>query len=233
MFFLGRSKKAEKDGALAGELAEKNRRIDEEKNRLAAILESLVEGVVVVDTRQKINIANSAILRTLGCQKEKAEGRYYWEIFRDSDLNDMIRQALADEKPVAREHALLLSKKIFKIQVSPVRAGADFLGVAAIFHDITPLKELERARAEFVANVSHELKTPLTSILGSVETLKEGAAEDPVYRGKFLGIIENHSRDPRRRGGLSAGREQSHRQRGQVQPARRGNFYRSEPPRLG
>src|SRR4029077_6177085 len=64
----------------------------------------------------------------------------------------------------------------------------------AVFHDVTKLKELERMRSEFVANVSHELKTPLTSILGFVETLKDGAVEDPANRLKFLQIIEDHSK---------------------------------------
>jgi len=66
--------------------------------------------------------------------------------------------------------------------------------VVAVFHDVTKMKELERTRSEFVANVSHELKTPLTSILGFVETLKEGAIEDREHRLKFLQIIEEHSK---------------------------------------
>ena len=67
------------------------------------------------------------------------------------------------------------------------------MGAAVVFHNVTRLKELERARSEFVANVSHELKTPLTSILGFVETLKEGAAENAEHRDQFLGIIQDHA----------------------------------------
>ena len=164
-----------------------------EKNRLVATLESMVEGVAVIDTRGRVVLANSVLERALGFRKEQARGRYYWEIFRDPQVNSMIEKCLKEKVPVKGEDSLLLTRLTFQIQVSPVLRGKDFLGAVAIFHDVTKLKELERMRSEFVANVSHELKTPLTSIIGFVETLKEGAIDDSPNRLKFLDIIGEHA----------------------------------------
>lgn len=166
----------------------------EEKNRILAVLESMAEGVVVLGAKKEILLINSVLAKTLGVSKEGAAGRYFWEIFRDPVINEMFEKALGERVSFRVEHSILLSERVFEVQISPVFAQNEFLGVIAVFHDITRLKELERMRTEFVANVSHELKTPLTSILGFIETLKEGAIEDRENRLHFLDIIEEHSR---------------------------------------
>jgi len=191
---LDRQSLVSKLQTLSSRLEEDSQSSIEEKNRLFAILESMTEGVLVVDTQQKILLVNSALARAFGFQKKQALGKPYWEIFRDTGINEMIRTGLSGKKADKKEHAALLMGSFFEIQVSPVFTGDDFLGVVAVFRDITLMKEFERLRAEFVANVSHELKTPLTSILGFVETLKEGAVEDPEHRLKFLQIIETQSK---------------------------------------
>ena len=166
----------------------------EEKKRLFAILESMAEGVTVVDTRQKVLLVNRALEKYFGFEKNRVEGRYFWEVFRDTDINGMIERGLENRVSVQREHELPLSDTVFDIQLSPVFSEGEFLGVVTVFRDVTLLKEFERLRTEFVANVSHELKTPLTSILGFVETLKEGGINDPENRMKFLQIIETQSK---------------------------------------
>jgi two-component system phosphate regulon sensor histidine kinase PhoR len=138
-------------------------------------------------------VLNPALARSLGIEKRQAEGSHFWELIRDAGLNDAIGSVLSTRRPVRMEHTILLSDATFEIRISPVFEGADFLGAVAVFHDVTRLKELEKSRSEFVANVSHELKTPLTSILGFIETLKEGAIDDADNRMKFLGIIQDHS----------------------------------------
>ncbi|MBI4432776.1 MAG: PAS domain S-box protein [Candidatus Omnitrophica bacterium] len=193
MFFNRKWKSPDTGTEAITDLENNLRRADEEKNRIAAVLESLTEGVVVVDQDQRILVANPALIGAFGLRKDHAEGHYFWEVFRDSNINDMIHLGLKERKPFSREYESVLSRKFMNIQVSPVWSGPIFLGVAAVFHDVTPLKELERLRADFVANVSHEFKTPLTSILGFLETLREGAVEDPSARKKFLGIIEDQS----------------------------------------
>src|SRR5262249_14563393 len=123
---------------------------------------------------------------------ENVEGLRFWEAFRDADINRMIEKGLEERLFAKEEHSSSLSPTVFEIQISPVFSGGEFLGVVSVFRDITMLKEFDRLRTEFVANVSHELKTPLTSVLGFVETLKEGV-EDAGERKKFLQIIEDQS----------------------------------------
>lgn len=172
----------------------KSRTTKEEKNRILGVLESMAEGVAVIDPKDRVVLANSVLEKILSLHKNQIEQRFFWEVFRDSTLNDVIRRAAAEKIPVQLEHSILLSEAMFQIQISPVLNEGRFLGVVVVFHDITKLKKLERMRSEFVANVSHELKTPLTSIMGFVETLKEGAVEDKENRVKFLEIIEEHSK---------------------------------------
>jgi two-component system phosphate regulon sensor histidine kinase PhoR len=176
------------------ELEEGLRHATEEKNRIFAILESMAEGVIVVDADQKVLLVNSCLEKLLGWRKGDLAGRYFWEVFRDPGINAMIERCFLEKRAQKKEHSILLSDFTFEIQVSPVFRSEDFLGIAAVFYDVTRLKELERMRSEFVANVSHELKTPLTSIIGFVETLKEGAVEDPENRLRFLDIIDEHSK---------------------------------------
>lgn len=166
----------------------------EEKKRLFGILESMTEGVLVVDTEQKILLVNSALCGLFDVRKDMVEGKHAWEIFRDPDVNQLVQECLDKQKGSKKELDFLLTKSIFDIHVSPVFAAKEFIGIVAVFRDITPFKEFDRMRTEFVANVSHELKTPLTSILGFVETLKEGAIDDKENSHKFLSIIETQSK---------------------------------------
>ena len=166
-----------------------------EAKRVTAIVESMVEGVVVINNNQKILLINSVLSRAFDLRREDAEGRSFWEVFRDPRINEMIAKSLKDRYALTLEHSILLSNSTFQIQVSPVFKESEFLGVTAVFHDVTKLKELEKIRSDFVANVSHELKTPLTSIIGSVETLKAGAADHAQDRSRFLDVIEEHSQN--------------------------------------
>ncbi len=202
VFFVSLLKKSKEEARLlrhrleASEESLEGRMKDtlEEKKRLFGILESMTEGVLVVDTEQRILLVNSALCRLFEVRKELVEGKHYWEIFRDPDVNQMVQESLDKQKGSQKELDFLLTKSIFDIHVSPVFAAKEFIGIVAVFRDITPLKEFDRMRAEFVANVSHELKTPLTSILGFVETLKEGAIDDKENSHKFLSIIETQSK---------------------------------------
>ena len=113
---------------------------------------------------------------------------------RQTELIEAVRRVLAGEPRVEAEIVTgTLRQHFFAATVAAVRAG-ETLGAVVVLHDITELRKLERVRRDFVANVSHEFKTPLTAIQGFSETLLAGAMDDPQNRERFLGIILEHSR---------------------------------------
>lgn len=189
-----RERHAREVGKLAKDSSQEAERSGEHMRRILAILQSMNEGVLVVDDDERVLLANSVFSGVIGVPRDAIEGKLYWEVIRDSTFNGFIRRALTERVLMNAEHELLLSDRVFQTQVSPVFGKDEFLGAVAVLHDVTRLKELERQRTEFVANVSHELKTPLTSIMGFVETLKEGAGDDPKDRAQFLGIIDEQSK---------------------------------------
>jgi two-component system, OmpR family, phosphate regulon sensor histidine kinase PhoR len=113
---------------------------------------------------------------------------------RQTELVEAVRQVLGGEPRVQSEIVTgTLRQHYFAITVASVRAG-DTIGAVVVLHDITELRKLERVRRDFVANVSHEFRTPLTAIQGFAETLLAGAIDDPQNRTRFLEIILEHSR---------------------------------------
>lgn len=164
---------------------------------LRAILSSMVEGVILIGKDEKILLLSPAVSQMLDLRSREAIGKPYWEVIRNGEINAVLSETINQRKAIRKEVMILFpSESYFSLQVSPV-LGEDrpdnFFGLVAVFHDITELKKLERVRSEFVANVSHELKTPLTSIKGFVETLKSGALEDAKTARRFLDIIQSHT----------------------------------------
>jgi two-component system phosphate regulon sensor histidine kinase PhoR len=169
--------------------------ITTDRARLQAVLASMVEGVLVLDRRGLILLMNDALQRMLPGADASAVGRPFIEVFRHHPLNEFVRTVLERGEGRRQEVALLTpEERIFLLQASVAKPAGE-RGVAAVlvFHDITELKRLERVRKDFVANASHELKTPLTSIAGYVEALVDGAKDDPATCAQFLGIIQKHT----------------------------------------
>src|SRR3989338_5654435 len=166
-----------------------------DKNQLEALLSSMTEGVVAVDSQERIFKINDAAVQMLRLPREKALDRYLWEVLRNPRLISLIREVLKEGERRGMELTDFLpgSTTALSLHISPIRESAQVSGAAIVLHDVTDLKKLEKMRVEFVANVSHELKTPLTTIKGFVETLKDGALEDKAQAKKFLGIIEAHT----------------------------------------
>lgn len=166
-----------------------------DKNQMEALLSSMTEGVVAVDSQERIFKINDAAVQMLRLPKEKAINRYLWEVLRNPRLISLIREVLKEGRRGGMELTDFLpgSTTALSLHISPIRESAQVLGAAIVLHDITDLKKLEKMRVEFVANVSHELKTPLASIKGFVETLKDGALEETNNARRFLGIIEKHA----------------------------------------
>jgi two-component system, OmpR family, phosphate regulon sensor histidine kinase PhoR len=170
------------------------RTLTEERNLSAAILGSMVEGVAVVNATERLVFANQGFANILELDIPPKSGSALVEVVRQTELIEAVRRVLAGEPRVEAEIVTgTLRQHFFAATVAAVRAG-DTLGAVVVLHDITELRKLERVRRDFVANVSHEFKTPLTAIQGFSETLLAGAIDDPQNRERFLGIILEHSR---------------------------------------
>ncbi|MFQ5956877.1 MAG: two-component system histidine kinase PnpS [Candidatus Brocadiales bacterium] len=176
------------------ELVKKASYMVHERGRLTAILSSMTEGVLAVDREEKAFLVNRAACNMFGLDHEKTLGRHIHEVFNNEQLNTLVRETLKSGNVHIFESSDLISNETtFRLHITPIKESNSDLGVAIIAHDITDLKKLEKMRVEFVANVSHELKTPLASIKGFVETLKDGALEEPENARRFLSIIERHT----------------------------------------
>ncbi len=189
------------------------RSLSGERNRSSAILRSMVEGVAVVDARERIVFSNRAFSEILSLDAAVIEGRPLIEVVRNSDLLGLIRRALNGEEGLRSEIAMgIVQQRSFSVTATPVQAlDSAFAarpaasrknalqsegqpsGAVVVLHDVTELRRLERVRQDFVANVSHEFKTPLTAIQGFAETLLSGALEDPGNNRRFLEIIREHA----------------------------------------
>lgn len=168
--------------------------LTEERNLSSAILGSMVEGVAVVNSSERLLFANPAFAEILGLDVAPQSGRALVEVVRQTELIEAVRKVLAGEPRVESEIVTgTLRQHFFAATVGAVRAD-ETSGAVMVLHDISDLRKLERVRRDFVANVSHEFKTPLTAIQGFAETLLAGAIDDPQNRGRFLGIILEHSR---------------------------------------
>jgi two-component system phosphate regulon sensor histidine kinase PhoR len=162
-----------------------------DRARLEAVLSGMVEGVIVVNERGQVQIANEAARRLLRLEASPI-GRRYVELIRHPDIALQITQALQGDRPGGLELALGRDPgQTFIARCSPaITPGSR--GAVLVLHDITDLRRADRIRRDFVANVSHELRTPLTAIRGYVEALLDGPTHD-AETTRFLEIIARHS----------------------------------------
>jgi two-component system phosphate regulon sensor histidine kinase PhoR len=167
-----------------------------DRENLETILSSMVEGVIVIDSKGKIEHFSPNFCQLLELRSKETQNKLYWEVIWNQEINDSLKEALLHKRALRKEINIIgPQESFFSMQISPVIDKEDkLLSLIAVFHDITELKKLENIRAEFVANVSHELKTPLTAIKGFVETLKTSAKDDPVSLERFLDIIDKQAR---------------------------------------
>jgi len=178
----------------AAQLDRTIRTLTEERNLSSAILGSMVEGVAVVNASERLLFANRGFAEILGLDVPPQSGSALVEVVRQTELIEAVREVLKGEPRVEAEIITgTLHQHFFAVTVASVRA-AETSGAVIVLHDISELRKLERVRRDFVANVSHEFKTPLTAIQGFAETLLAGAIDDPQNRLHFLEIILEHSR---------------------------------------
>lgn len=179
---------------MSEELENKIRIISEDKDKMKVVLSSVIEGIVAIDKEGRIILFNHALKNMIDCSSDRVLEKFHWEIIRNNQLNELLKETLQKGQALTREITLFSpQEKIFHASANPLTEKNKVWGAVVVLNDITEIKKLEKMRSEFVANVSHELRTPLTSIQGFVETLKEGAINDPEKAHYFLKIIEKQS----------------------------------------
>lgn len=174
------------------DLQEQRWRLQHNNERLETVLGAMVEGVIAVDDQERIILANNAAFQLLEMTPTAMVGRPIWEAVRQPRIDELVRQALRGESPERLELQVSRAQNIISAAVSRL-PGEPCPGAVLVLHDVTELRRLERLRREFVANVSHELKTPLTSIAAYTETLLDGAMDDPEHNKEFLKRIEEQT----------------------------------------
>lgn len=164
------------------------------QTRQTALFDSMIEGLLLLDEHGKIQLANRAFANLFGITTD-IRGKTLLEVLRQHELTDLLTRVAA-EKQVDGYALRLGGLHERSLQVNAA-ALADHTGEPSgailVFHDLTRLQQLERTREEFVANVSHELRTPLSLIRGYVETLLDGAKDNPEVATKFLETIHRNS----------------------------------------
>lgn len=162
-------------------------------DRLRNVINSMAEGVIGVDANQRIQLINSAACRMFTLREPHAMGRPVWEQVRLPKLQAWVSESFQSEFPVGGElHLRAPLACDLSLSVSAVH-GAGLAGAVIVVTDVTELRRLERVRQQFVANASHELKSPITSIQACVETLLDGAVDDLQCRDRFLQTIHEQT----------------------------------------
>ena len=164
--------------------------LDDKKNKMYSILNSIDDGVIVVDNDLRILIINPSAKKMFNVS-EDSDGRYFIEVIRNYDIEEIIKSMAEDEYEINLSYPEYKKLKIRTKRVIQSNSKNKDIGLLVFIQDITKINQLEKMRSEFVANVSHELKSPLTSIKGFIETLKY--VDDKATKDKFLDIIYEES----------------------------------------
>jgi two-component system phosphate regulon sensor histidine kinase PhoR len=174
-------------------LAEQFRQVEEDRHKLRTVLRGMVEGVIAIDAEQRVLFANERAGQLLDFQSESVVGRKLWEVVRQRSFQEVVQRGQEKAEPHHEEldwngaFVKSLAVNVARLQGSPA------LGAVLVLQDTTELRRLERLRQDFVANVSHELKTPLSVIKASIETLLTGAMDDIENRVAFLEQIDEQA----------------------------------------
>jgi len=180
---------------MAAELEEKITEISQEKNRIEAILESMVDGVIAVNEEGKVALINPAARRIFNIEAERVKGKELISTLFSHRIDMYLQRAFDKKERISREikYKNPEPKIIHATFIPLLDEQKNVTGGVIVLTDITELRKLETVRNDFVANVSHELRTPLTSMVGYLDTLLESNIEDPATRDKFLKIIKEET----------------------------------------
>lgn len=174
-------------------LRDKMMELKTSNKEMDVILESMKNGVIAVDREKKIIFLNKAAEKLFNIREEEVDDKNILEAIHNYKIEEYIARVLMHKNDSIEDEIRFENNRIYKLFIRPMYSEIEterVLGVLLMFEDVTEVRHLERMRQDFVANVSHELKTPLTSIKGFAETLKNGAMENPSMREKFINIID-------------------------------------------
>ena len=188
----GREQDAEIYNAVIGRIADRVHRQSSRNNAINLVMTRMQSGIIAVDQNLKV-ILVTPVAKTLLGIIGTPEGKSISDASRDVRLDDVFNEAMRQPgvytNEVAARSGMGRGHRPLRLYVSPMRDEGRVVGALAMVEDITEIRRLEQVRTDFAANVSHELKTPLTSIRGFVETLENGAIDNPEMAHKFLRII--------------------------------------------
>jgi two-component system, OmpR family, phosphate regulon sensor histidine kinase PhoR len=181
---------------LARNLQELMKTQEMQQDRLSTLIENMGSGLILIDSRGYINLINRAYKEIFNVNPGDYLYRLYYEVIEHQEISKLIEEIFMTEQKIKRQMLipLAIERRHFEVYGAPIIGTNDvWKGILLVFHDITELKRLEQMRKDFVANVSHELKTPITSIKGFTETLLDGAMNDKNTLEAFLNIILKES----------------------------------------
>lgn len=175
---------------LVDELQSQIRLTNEEKSKLMTAFTSMTEGVLIIDAQSIIEFVSPVLNNMLAIQYGDVNGKTLMEAFRSVDLQKAFMEFKETRINVSREITLgNIEPVISNVSISAVQGYPEEEKTMIVFHDVTRLKKLEKIRIDFVANVTHEIRTPLTAIIGYLETIKDGAINNIEDTKKFVDII--------------------------------------------
>lgn len=181
---------------LAFNLQNLNRQDKMHSRQLRTVIDSMESGVMLLDAEGYIQLVNKNLTKTFNQTEDAMYNQLYYDVTAEEIIHQTIQQVYLYEETIKNTMVVAKEEKTLHLEIIAVpffNETNDLRGLVLVFHDITELKRVEKMRKDFVANVSHELKTPITSIKGFAETLLEDDVDDPIIEKKFLNIIYKES----------------------------------------
>ena len=179
---------------MAAQLDSRIETVINQRNQLETVLTSMLEGVIAVDSEERIVSINRVAAQLFENEPENCRDKSIQEVIRSPALQQFIQSALSNPGPAEEDITVFQNEeRVIDVKSSPLLdANQQQKGALVVFNDVTQMRRLENMRRDFVANVSHEIKTPLTAIKGFVETLQQGRVDKAEENERFLGIIQKH-----------------------------------------
>jgi two-component system phosphate regulon sensor histidine kinase PhoR len=179
---------------MAAQLDSRIETVINQRNQLETVLASMLEGVIAVDSEERIVSINRVAAQLFENEPENCRDKSIQEVIRSPALQQFIQRALSNPGPAEEDITVFQNEeRVIDVKSSPLLdANQQQKGALVVFNDVTQMRRLENMRRDFVANVSHEIKTPLTAIKGFVETLQQGRVDKAEENERFLGIIQKH-----------------------------------------